>query len=87
MVGVLPLESRSELPTHTLRAIEKVRELSVKILSVTIDAGFFSAEIISYLQKEFEKNKLKYHNPDANQPKSKEDEASGWQEVHLHNGR
>ena len=60
VVGVLPLESRSELPTHTLRAIEKVRELSVKILSVTIDAGFFSAEIISYLQKEFEKNKLKY---------------------------
>ena len=36
VVGVLPLESRSELPEHTLRAIEKVRELGVKIRDVTI---------------------------------------------------
>ena len=60
VVGVLPLESRNELPEHTLRAIEKVRELEVKIRNVTIDSGFFSAEMISCLQKEFERNKLRY---------------------------
>lgn len=60
VVGVLPLESRNELPEHTLRALEKVRELGVKIRNVTIDAGFFSVEMISYLQKEFERSKLKY---------------------------
>jgi Transposase DDE domain len=60
VVGVLPLDSKSELPTHTIRAIEKVQELGVKIQNVAIDAGFFSAEMIAYLQREFEKTKLKY---------------------------
>lgn len=60
VVGVLPLEARSMLPEHTLRAIEKVRELGVRIRDVTIDAGFFSGEMIACLQAEFERSKLKY---------------------------
>jgi putative transposase len=60
VVGVMPLESRSELPTLTLIAIEKLRELGVKISDVTVDAGFFSAEMIDFLKAEFEKNNLGY---------------------------
>lgn len=60
VVGVMPLESKYELLTLTLIAIEKVRELGVKISDVTIDAGFFSAEMIDFLKGEFEKNKLNY---------------------------
>ena len=61
VVGVLPLQSKYELPGHTLRAIERVRELGDKIRDVAIDAGFFSTEMISCLQKEFEeKTLLKY---------------------------
>ncbi|MHB8565631.1 MAG: hypothetical protein ACYC7D_04870 [Nitrososphaerales archaeon] len=40
VVAMLPLESKSMLPEHTLRAMEKVREIGVKIRDVTIDAGF-----------------------------------------------
>lgn len=60
VVGVMPLESKKELPTLTLIAIEKLRELDVKITDVTVDAGFFSAEMIEYLKREFEKNRLSY---------------------------
>jgi putative transposase len=60
VVGVMPLDSRNELPTLTLIAIEKLRELSIKISDVTIDAGFFSAEMIDFLRGEFEKNELNY---------------------------
>ncbi len=60
VVGVMPLESRSELPTLTLIAIERLRELGVKISDVTVDAGFFSAEMIEYLKSEFEKNNLRH---------------------------
>ncbi|MGH2637951.1 MAG: transposase [Rhabdochlamydiaceae bacterium] len=60
VVGVTPLDSRNELPTLTLIAIEKLRELGVKISDVTIDAGFFSAEMIDLLRGEFERNSLGY---------------------------
>ena len=60
VVGVTPLGSRNELPTLTLIAIEKLRELGVKISDVTIDAGFFSAEMIDFLKGEFENNSLNY---------------------------
>lgn len=60
VVGVMPLESRSELPTLTLIAIERLREPGVKISDVTVDAGFFSAEMIEYLKSEFEKNNLRH---------------------------
>lgn len=60
VVGVLLLGSRSELPTLTLCVIEKVRELGVRIKDVTVDAGFFSAEMIAYLKAEFEKTKLRH---------------------------
>jgi len=62
VVGVMPLESRSELPEHTLRALEKVRELGVKIHSERNHRRrlLFSTEMIAYLQKEFEMNRLKY---------------------------
>ncbi len=60
VVGVMPLGSKSELPTLTLRIIEKVRELGVRISDATVDAGFFGAEMIVYLNAEFEKNKLKH---------------------------
>jgi putative transposase len=60
VVGVMPLESRNELPTLTLIAIEKLRELGVKISDVTVDGGFFSAEMVDFLKAEFEKNALSY---------------------------
>ncbi|MHB8701339.1 MAG: transposase [Nitrososphaerales archaeon] len=60
VVGAMPLESKSEIPTLTLIAIAKLRELGVKISDVTVDAGFFSAEMIEYLKAEFEKNRLSY---------------------------
>lgn len=60
VVGVMPLDSRSELPTLTLIAMENLRELGVKISDVTVDAGFFSAEMIDFLKKELEKNNLNY---------------------------
>jgi len=60
VVGVIPLDSRTELPTLSQIAIEKLRELGVKISDVTIDAGFFSAEMMDFLKREFEKNDLNY---------------------------
>ncbi len=60
VLGVFPIKSRNELPTLTLRALEKVRELGVKVEDVTVDAGFFSGEMIEGMKAEFEKNGLKY---------------------------
>jgi hypothetical protein len=60
VLGVLPIKSRSDLPTLVLRALEKVRELGVKIEDVTLDAGFFSGEMIGAMKAEFEKNGLKH---------------------------
>lgn len=60
VLGVLPIESRSELPTLVLCALARVRELGVKIKDVTVDAGFFSGEMIEGMKAEFESNGLKY---------------------------
>ncbi|MGI0081290.1 MAG: transposase, partial [Nitrososphaerales archaeon] len=60
VVGAMPLESKYELPPLTLIAIKKLRELDVKISDVTLDAGFFSAEMIDFLKGEFEENDLNY---------------------------
>jgi hypothetical protein len=87
VVGVLPLESRNELPEHTLRAIEKVRELEVKIRNVTIDAGFFQRGNDFLPAKRVREKQTQVHNPDANQPQGKEDEALGWEKIRVQDGR
>jgi IS4 transposase len=60
VLGVLPIKSRSDLPTLVLHALDSVIELGVKIKDVTVDAGFFSGEMIEAMKAEFEKNGLKY---------------------------
>lgn len=64
IIAVLPIASRKDVSSLTIRIIRRIQELGIKIHYITVDGGFFTIDVIKFL----EKSKLKYilHMPSTN---------------------
>lgn len=52
VVGVFPIITKKDVPTLVKRGLWRLSELGVKVRYVTLDGGFFSIEILGFLEKQ-----------------------------------